>query len=812
MSLKNVVEYAASGALTADDYARAERFLPWNKDRYVINGDIQHHWIGNDERFWYLRTNSAGEKEFVVTDAASGAQMPAFDHQKVADALSRLTGKKVEAGQLPFSSFRYVQNNTAIQFRFAEKLWTCQLRTSTCVETSPDAAANEAVSPDGRWAAFLKDRNVWVRPISGGAEFPLTMDGIEHYGYAASPGISCHPITDIRHPKPTPPQVIWSPDSRYLLTHRLDERNVNDLFLIQSVPEDGGIRPKLYKYRYSMPGDEHLPLLEPVVFDVATRRQVNLLTRQLVCFSVTLIEKHDTWWSVDGKTVYYLHRDRFSKSVCLNRADPATGAVSEVLRETSDTVVYTNANFFDFPAVRTLKNGDVIWYSPRSGWGHLYYYGRDGALRHQITRGEWTVRGIVRVDEADKSVYFMGSGREEGRDPYERRLYSIQFDGSGLRLLTPEEAEHEPRAQSLSTDDKALTAAEVAERNAFSPSGRYFIDSYSRPDRPPVLVLRAADGRLIKQLEEADISKLRAGGYTPIEPFQVLAADGKTAIYGNLFRPSMFDPARKYPIIDANYPGPQTIRSRKRFSAAVFDDEEAQGLAELGFIVITIDGRGTPNRSRAFLDYSYGRLDKASDIADHITGIRQLAQRYPYMDVDRVGIYGISGGGFRAAQSILAYPDFYKVAVSSEGNHDQRGNLTCWGETYNGPVDQSDYLASSTPPLAAHLKGKLLLMHGEMDDNVSPTLTMKLIDALIKANKDFDLLIMPNENHDTAFKSPYFIRRKWDYFVRHLLGGEPPANYAITPPQMSHRAHQSSMEGHCGVDMRLQSSAKKWRE
>ncbi len=779
--------------VTAEDYARAERFIDWNKDRYTRNTTLEHHWIGREDRFWYLRTTGTGDREFVVVEAASGKRSPAFDQPKLAAALSRAAGKAVEAGKLPFSRFTFVRNKSAIEFSFDGKLWTCELQAPACTAAA-NPPADEVVSPDGKWAAVLEDYNVWVRSTSGGgAPVPLTTDGVEHYSYAGSPGYNLHFVTDLRHPKPTPPQVVWSPDSRFLLTHRIDERQVKDFWLLQSVPEDGSLRPKLYTYRYAMAGEEHLPLLEPVVIDVAARRAVKLSTAPLVCSVRTLIELHYAWWSADGKSVYYLNRDRFSKSVSLNRADPASGAVRELLRETSNTVVQTNANnVFDFPLVRTLRNGDVIWYSQRDGWGHLYYYSVGGkgvsgssssgaaTLRNQITRGDWLVRSIVRVEESGRKIYFTASGREAGRDPYEQRLYSIRFDGSGLRLLTPEEAEHDLRIVSVFSDDPSVNEEELG---AFSLSGRYFVDGYSRPDEAPIFVVRTADGRLVKRVEEADISELRAGGYTPIEPFKVLAADGRTAVYGNLLRPSRFDPNRKYPVIDANYPGPQSRRTGKSFVAAVFDREEAQSLAELGFIVVTIDGRGTPHRSRAFSEYSYGRLDKASDLEDHLAGLRQLAERYPYLDLDRVGIYGISGGGFRAAQAILAYPDFYKVAVSSEGNHDQRGYLAPWAETYVGPLGERDYLASATTPLAGNLKGRLLLMHGEMDDNVSPTLTMKLVDALIKANKDFDLLIIPNTNHGTAFKSPYFIRRKWDYFVRNLLGAEPPVNYLLKGPQ-----------------------------
>jgi len=774
---------ALPSQLTADAYARAERFLPWNEDHTMINGHIQPHWIGTEDRFWYLRTAGNNKKEFVVVDAATGQRGPAFDQTRIADELSRATNAKIDATALPFTEFRYTRSKTAIQFQLADKVWTCGLKAGGCAGELPPGRPNEVLSPDGKWAASVRAYNLWVRSTESDTEFALTADGIEHYGYAGSPGDSTHAISDVRLHAPAPPMVIWSPDSRHILTHRLDERQVKNLYLIQSAPEDGSFRAKLYTYKFSYPGDEHVAQLEPMVFDVGTRKQVSLATPPMIGVAASLVEADYTWWSADGTKIYYLNRDRFSKSVSLNVADPSSGRVSELLKESSKTRVMTGDGVLDDddPLVKVLHNGDMIWYSERDGWGHLYYYGASGKLRNQITRGEWVVRGIVRVDEQADRIYFTASGREAG-DPYNQHLYSINMDGSGLTLLTPEDAEHlvHRHLSPLGTGDfETNNLANDAEKNAFSSSGKYFVYSYSRPDMPPVLALRTAKGRLVKELERADISTLTQGGYTPVEPFQVLAADGVTPIYGNLFRPSTFDPSRKYPVIDSIYPGPQSIQTRKDFTTG----SEPQALAELGFIVITVDGRGTPHRSKEFKNHSYGHLAKASDLEDHIAGIRQLARRYPYMDLERVGIEGYSAGGCAAAHALLTYPEFYKVAVSASGDHDLRSNLSFWAETNNGPLAEGDYEGASNLPLAANLKGKLLLMHGDMDDNVPPTLTLMLVNALIKANKDFDLLIVPNENHDMYRTSPYVIRRKWDYFVRNLMGAEPPAGYEIKGAQ-----------------------------
>ena len=769
---------AAPEAVTAEDYARAERFLSWNRDRYLINGDIQQHWIGTQDRFWYRRTDDRGAKEFVVVNAADGVRHPAFDQAKIAAALSKLTGKRIDPGALPFSSFKYVGGEQAIQFDIEDAQWTCQLKTAACEHASSTAAkADESPSPDGKWVAYTRAHNLWVRERSSGRELPLTADGVENYGYATESGQAAG-VSPQRH-GPDKPQLLWSPDSQSIFTFRVDERRVKDFYLIESTPEDGSLRPKSYSYRFALPGDQEVAQIHPIIIDVATGRTTVVDVAPLPVLAELVTYHHNAWWSPDSGKVYSLRIDRFARSIGLEQIDARTGKVREILRESAEVglhITNEDAIFAGYPAVRTLENGDVIWFAERDGWAHLYYYdGATGRLRNQITKGPWVVRSVVRVDEAKRLLYFTASGREPGAEPYQQYLYCIRFDGSGIRLLTPETAEH--RGGGGPGDE--LSPAETAR---FSPTGRYFIDNYSRPDLPPVFVLRTGDGRLVKRLEIADISKLREGGYTAIEPFQAVAADGKTAIYGNILRPSTFSPDKQYPIIDANYPGPHVIRTQKSFSQATFDSMEAQSLAELGFIVITVDGRGTPHRAREFSDYAYGRYEKASDLEDHIAAIRQLAHRYPYMDLNRVGIDGHSGGGYAAAHALLAYPDFYKVGVAASGNQDQRVGYSHWGELFIGPMDENRYLAAANTPLAKNLKGKLLLAHGEMDDNVSPVATLKLVDALVRENKDFDLLIVPNVNHYLRY-SAYFIRRKWDYFVRNLLGAEPPAGYRIEEPE-----------------------------
>jgi dipeptidyl aminopeptidase/acylaminoacyl peptidase len=769
--------------LVPADYARAERFLFWNKDKYLPGGEVQHHWIEGQDRFWYRRTSAQGAAEFVVVDAATGKTAPAFDHARVASGLGKVLGTPVAANALPFTSFHYTASGRVIEFLVADKFVSCELERDECASKAlpPRMDPSSVVSPDGKWAAFLKSHNLWIRAVDGSGEFALTTDGVEDDGYAGSTGNNLHPVSVQRRGQQEPPVIMWSPDSRKILTHRIDQRQVKELYLVQSVPDDGSIRAKAYRYRFAMPNDEHKAQIRQMVFDIATHQRVDLDFPVLSTPYVTPVEVHDAWWSDDSRQIVYVERGPFYRTLALRVADASNGKSRTLIEESGKTFIEL-AGVGHRPIVRLLSNGNVLWFSERDGWGHLYLYDKKGRAR-QITRGEWLVRGIVGVDERRGTVYFTASGREPGRNPYFRHLYRVQLDGSGLQLLTPENAEHQvsiPGDLPLSFVGPDPLAREE-ETFGLSPSGKYFVDVHSSPDTPATSVLRAADGRLIATLEKTDISALTREGFSMPEPFEVLAADGKTRLYGTILKPSRFDPARKYPVIDSIYPGPQIMRTPRTFSATMFDMMGATSMAELGFIVVMVDGRGTPLRSKAFLEESYGKLGQAGNLDDHIAALRQLAQRRPWMDLDRVGIFGQSGGGYASTHAMLQHPEFYKVAVSGAGNHDQRGYLPIWGETYIGPDDGKNYLDAANAPLAKNLRGKLLLIHGDMDDNVPPFLTMQVVDALIKANKDFDMLIVPNADHGVMMDG-YAQRRQWDYFVRHLLGAEPPADYRIGLP------------------------------
>jgi dipeptidyl aminopeptidase/acylaminoacyl peptidase len=469
----------------------------------------------------------------------------------------------------------------------------------------------------------------------------------------------------------------------------------------------------------------------------------------------------DVQWSADGSQLAFVSTSRDHKHEILHLADPNTGEVRDVFEEKAATYFESGSESANWRFLAPSK--EVVWFSERDNWGHLYLYDlQTGRMKNQITTGEWNVIQLLQVDERKRKLIFLGAGREKGRDPYFRHLYSVGLDGRNLRLLTPEDADHEV---------------------SLSPSGRSFVDSYSKPDVPQVSVLRDEEGKSLLALEKADISRLLSTGWKPPVPFIVKARDGVTDLYGLMFRPTNFDPGKRYPIINNIYPGPQTGSVYGRSFLASYGD--VQSLAELGFIVVQLDGMGTPGRSKAFHDAYYGNMGD-NTLPDQVAGMKELAGRYPWIDIDRAGICGHSGGGFAACDAMFRYPDFFKVGVSQAGNHDNRGYEDDWGEKWQGllvsnPDGTSNYDSQANQNFAKNLKGKLLLAHGTMDSNVPPYNTLLVVNELIKANKDFELIMFPNRGHGFG-NEPYMVRRRWDFFVRHLLEVEPPKEYELKPP------------------------------
>ncbi|HEY2464070.1 MAG TPA: prolyl oligopeptidase family serine peptidase [Steroidobacteraceae bacterium] len=802
-----VAGVAEHPALDAKVYDRAAQFLASNQEKLVLNAEFAPHWRrGAKERFTYRRELGDGRADFVEVWAATGKRTAAFDQTIVAAGLSKVLGKAVEAQRLPFKDYE----ETAVErisFSADGKHWNCSTRSADCAETSPPATDPAAVaSPDGRWLAFVDNGNLWIRSADGTTRFPLTTDAMPHYGYAASvestagvmfSGAAARALAvKDGHALPGPPGpppkpvLLWSPDSKYLFTHRLDERSVRDITLVQSTPTDGSLRPVANQWRYAMPNDSAVPEEQPWLFDL-TNRTGRAVGAAAPAVFFTPIQAGDAWWSGDSARLYLIARSRYAKSMSLNIVDAVDGTSRQLLSETGKTFV-ESASLAECPMVYVLSNRDVLWFSERDGFGRLYLYdGSTGRLKRPLTEGAWTVRNVLHLDEAHGFIYVAANEREPGVDPYYRIVYRIGLNDGRVRRLTPEIADHAVASEQETGVLAKMTGAAGNPQDTFgfSPSGRFFLDTYTRTDLPPVTVLRRSDGTLVAEIERADVSKLMATGLKVPERFSAPAADGKTMLFGNLLRPSNFDPNKHYPVLDSPYPGPQSHRAQPNFLAAVFDRFGAQAYAELGFIVVVVDGRGSHGRSKRFHDESYGGLAQAGHLDDHVAVLRELGRRYPYMDLDRVGIFGTSGGGYATVHAMEMFPDFFKAGVADAGNHDQRSYIAVWGETYNGPESGSNYTDAANPTLAGKIKGKLFLLHGDMDSNVLPSQTLQLADALIRANKDFDLLIIPNEGHGALMSNRYALRRSWDFFVRTLLHAEPPPNYDLSAPGAVTGAH-----------------------
>ncbi|MHB1328118.1 MAG: S9 family peptidase [Gemmatimonadales bacterium] len=745
----------ATAQVTTAHYTAAEAMLPVNADKLVLRDKIAPQWIDGGDRLWY-RVRTPQGAEFILVDPARRTRAPAFDHGRLAAELSRVLGRTVGADSLPFETLTWqgTGRSAAIVVAIEQRTYRCELDRYQCVrdEAPPPRLPNELVSPDGKWGLFRRDHNLWLREISNGAERQLTRDGVRRNDYAIHPESNTSWATTQRRGIPQPPVALWSPDSRRILTHRLDERGLAESHLVQAVPAEG-LRPKLWSFVFPFPGDS-LSQGQWLVID-ASSGQMTTLGAQFGMAYNSPIGFQEAWWG-DSVTAYYLSRERDRKSFRLMQTDVRSGQVRSVAEERGRTMVEATLMLGTRPNIRVLSGGrELIWFSQRDGWAQLYLLDAvTGQVKNRITNGQYVVRDIVHLDEKARRVWFTAGGREPGRDPYYRHLYSVGLDGAGLTLLTPEDAEHE------------ITV---------SPNGKWAVDRFSRVDLAPKTVLRSMDGKTVLPLETADISALLATGWRYPERFTVKAADGVTDLYGIIITPPGFDSTRRYPVLEENYPGPQITVVPRAFQAG----GDLRAMVTLGFVGVMVDGRGTPFRSKAFHELSYGRLETAGSLEDHLEAFKQLGRTRRYLDLDRVGIYGHSGGGFASARAMFLYPDFYTVAVSSAGNHDQRGYLSLWGETYHGLPDGDNYAAQANPSIAKNLKGKLLLVYADMDDNVSPWLTVQVIEALTQANKDYDLLIVPNGSHAMSV-NPYFRRRRWDYFVQHLMGATPPAGYRIT--------------------------------
>ncbi len=740
-------------AVTAATYQRAERFLAQNAASRLFRADVNPVFTEGD-RFWY-RTRVPGGFEFVAVDPERGTRERAFDHERISAALSRATGGSHEALRLPFTSFE--RDGDGIVVQVSGDRWRCELSGERCTILERPAAAPAGIpSPDGRWIAFRRDHDLWVHDRETGEARQLTTDGEALHGYGTdSQGWRQGEL----------PILLWSPDSRMIATFRLDERGVEEMHLLRTAEP----RPELRSWPYALPSDSIVPMVERVVVHLDGSRVVRLDTppdhqRSSSCCGMARGQQWaDVEWSADASALAFVSVSRDYRTATLRLADPETGSVRTVLSESHPIFFESHAGERGLPNWRLLaESGEFLWFSQRDGWGHLFLYDLEtGQMKGRVTGGDWNVLDVLRVNASDRTLLFTAVGREAERDPYLAHLYRVRLDGTGLTLLTPEVANHEV---------------------TLTPSGAYFVDRASTFTEPPVTRLRRArDGSVVRVLEEADASELLELGWKAPIPFRAKARDGVTDVHGIYIVPSDFDPEKRYPVINAIYPGPQTGSVGTR-SFSVSRRGQAHALAELGFIVVLIDAMGTPMRSKAFHTAYYGDMGD-NGLPDHISAMRELAARVPGIDLDRVGIFGHSGGGFATAAALLRHPEFFHVGVAGAGNHDNAGYTFYWGEKYHGPFERFDDGSHSFEVQANHLRaenlrGRLLLSYGTMDANVHPNTTLLLIDRLIAANRDFDVLVMPNRGHGYANEA-YAVRRTWDYFVTHLLGRTPPREYRI---------------------------------
>ncbi|WP_262888740.1 S9 family peptidase [Pontibacter pamirensis] len=723
------------GQGTKADYRRAEAQKEAMESK-IYNAPRSFHWIKGEEKFWYINTTPRG-KEFVLVDAAKRTRKSAFNQERLAKLLSAATGKEVSPYKLPFSSITFSDKGKELDFEYGGKAWglslgSYKLREKGEAEKRPnrywggarDELGNKPVaSPDSQWVAFIKNYNVYVKYSDSNKskeEYQLSYDGSagEHYSSYIS----------------------WSPDSKKLATNKVRPGQEHLLYLLESSPEDQ-LQPKLQTRHYLKPGDA-LPQKSPQLFLFDSKKQISVNPAPFGPGEQYSLSNPS--WRKDGRAFTVEYNQRGHQAYKVLEVDGQTGEVQELIEEESKT-------FIDYSGKKYRHDvGDgkeIIWASERDGWNHLYLYdGETGKVKNQITKGNWVVREVVHVDEAQRSILFAGSGREAGQDPYLVQYYKISFDGSGLTPLTTENANHSA---------------------TFSPNHKYFVDSYSRVDKAPVTVLRnAADGKAVLEVEKADTAGLYAAGWKAPEVFTSKARDGETDIWGIIIRPSSFDPAKKYPVIEYIYAGPHSSFVPKSFGSA----RHLHELAELGFVVVQMDGMGTSNRSKTFQDVCWRNI-KDAGLPDRIAWIKDAAQKYPYLDTERVGIFGTSAGGQSSAGALLFHPEFYKVAVSSSGCHDNRMDKMWWNEQWMGKLGPH-YASSSNVENANKLEGKLMLILGELDDNVDPASTLQLVNALIKANKNFDFLMIPGAGHTSG--GDYGERKRRDFFVKHLLGVEPP--------------------------------------
>ena len=759
-AMETSVDQLTAESITVEDYQRAERFLGDHTAELVYD-TVQTHYWQYDDRLVYRKRTAAG-LQYILVDPQTQSRSQLFDLERLTTGLAEFSEEELVASELQIGGIEFADSPQLVEFTHKGSNFRLDLN-SYSLQKIEESEFDEFLSPDGSKAAYIDTHNLWVRDTGTNQLTQLTFDGIENYGYATN---------NAGWLRRDGPVLLWSPDSSKIATFRHDARNVGEMYLYSTRVG----HPELESWKYPLPGDDHIFMIERVVIHLQENPRLVRLNMPPDPHRSTTSDHVagqggvflDVEWSEDSSQLAFVSSSRDHKVATLRIADPNTGAVRDVYTETAETYYESGTRSANWRVLQ--RREEFLWFSERDNWGHLYLHDlQTGTQKRQLTSGNWAILEVLKVDTENAQVYFIGSNREPG-DPYFHYLYRVNFDGSELLNLTPEPAHH---AISWSTAEN------------------YFIDTWSTPVQPPRTVLRDKSGATVMELETADISALESSGWVPPIPFIVKARDQQTDLYGLMYQPSKLDESGSYPILNYLYPGPQagSVGTRAFLSARM----DKQALAELGFIVVEVDAMGTPGRSKAFHDAYYGDMGD-NGLPDQITAIRQLAERYSWMNLDQVGIWGHSGGGFASTAGILRYPDFYKVAVSSSGNHDNRNYEDDWGEKWQGllevfpesnPTDGDEapavtnYDNQANQLLADRLKGKLLLAHGMMDSNVHPSSTLLVVEALIEAEKDFDLLLVPDGGHGIG-NSRYFMKRRWDYFVEHLKNVAPPESFTFS--------------------------------
>ncbi len=754
----------AGRTYTDADYSRAASMLNASTMGLVDHAVRGAYPLSND-RFWYVDTDH-GLPTPMVADAIHGTKKAAYDPVRMATSLHAAGLPQTDPKQIALDSLALEGNDTVAVLTVHSAVYRCTLGGQyactvvrqpfrSVTRTGGRYATLSVLSPDGKRAVFVRDWNLWVRDVSSRAEHQLTTDGVPDFGYATDNAGWQHTARAV---------VLWAPDSRHIATFQQDQRKTRSF---STMTTQVG-HPVVETWKYPFVGDPDVTVIERVIVDADTASTVRLQEppdqhRSTLCDDVSCNGGwDDVQWAGDSKTLAYVSTSRDHKTEKVRIAIAATGAVRDVFQEAVPTFFESGYESVNWRYLS--ERNEILWFSQRSNWGNLYLYSAaDGKLLHAVTRGDWNVDEILYIDEKSGGMVLTGMGREVGVNPYYRRVYAGNLDGSEVTLLSPEDADHQA---------------------CVSADGKYLVDIYSTPQTPQIAVLRDSGGKVLQQLATGDVTRLKAIGWQPPETFHVKGHDGTTDVYGLLYRPANLDPAQKYPVIDFIYPGPQggsiLTAGGWGFVASRVDDD---ALTQLGFAVVAIEGMGNPKRSKAFHD-TYLNDIGINAVPDQVSGLKELAARYSWIDMDRTGMWGHSGGGNATAATMFRYPGFIKVGIAESGNHENRDYEDDWDEKWVGLVHRNtdgttNYDSQANAQYAKNLQGKLLLAHGLLDDNVPVENTMLVVDALEKANKSFDLIVFPRTHHGYADMGPYMMRRRWDYFVTNLMGATPPLNFQM---------------------------------